>query len=399
MRSGRPAARILTPPSGNATAAALPSDARRSRRDVQVAASTVLLPAGSRDAALAVGTGAVPGEPEIAAAWLLGRVPAGALPWPLLRPGRAGRGPGPDIREAAARLPSGVPAVGDVEVHRLASDFARHGHAEDQRYARVLLHLVWRDDRPSGERGGPVRLAGGRLAPTVALEEVFRHPAALTAAVAQGPVGAGEPCATAAREAGPGVVRQALRREGHRRIAERTWRAQRLAEEVGWEAAWRTLLDRSLTASAGRRPEGAATRVALADRITAEVAREHGGDPVRAIAERVRTARGVPARLIAPARAAGLGPGRALEAGWNAFLPLAAALAAAYGDRAVAEAVNAAVEAWPAPAPYGRTRALTAQVGVTPADALTAQGLLRMQDLWCTRGGCGLCPLSAGLAG
>ncbi|MDA0271470.1 MAG: hypothetical protein O2919_10645, partial [Chloroflexi bacterium] len=59
-------------------------------------------------------------------------------------------------------------------------------------------------------------------------------------------------------------------------------------------------------------------------------------------------------------------------------------------------------EAWPAPAPYGRTRALAALVGDTAGGpptskrggALHAQGLLHLQDLWCTRGGCGACPLS-----
>ncbi|PKN77997.1 MAG: hypothetical protein CVU47_12855, partial [Chloroflexi bacterium HGW-Chloroflexi-9] len=40
-------------------------------------------------------------EATLTALWLLGRVSAEALPWPLLRPGRAGRGPGPDVREAA----------------------------------------------------------------------------------------------------------------------------------------------------------------------------------------------------------------------------------------------------------------------------------------------------------
>ena len=47
-------------------------------------------------------------EHELVALWLLGRTPPEALPWPLLRPGRAGRGPGPDVREAAFLLPEGV---------------------------------------------------------------------------------------------------------------------------------------------------------------------------------------------------------------------------------------------------------------------------------------------------
>lgn len=335
---------------------------------------------------------ALPGEPAITAAWLLGRVPAVLLPWPLLRAGRAGRGPGPDIREAAALLPSGVPAAGDVEVHRIATDFARHGHAGDPRYSGLLLHLVWRDDRPAAERGGPVRLAGGGHAPTVALEDTLGSLARLEAVIARGPAGLTEPC-VAARGA-PGRTEATLRAEGRRRLAERAWRAQHLAAEVGWEAAWRTLLDRALASSAGRRAEGAAARVALADAVTAAVAAEHGGDLVRALVEGARAAAGRPAALLAAARGAGLGERRAREAGWNVMLPLAVALAAAYGDLDLARAGHALIEAWPAPPPYGRTRALAGLVGVTPQDALTAHGLLRMQELWCTRGGCGRCPLS-----
>ena len=338
---------------------------------------------------------ALPGEPAITAAWLLGRVPASLLPWPLLRAGRAGRGPGPDIREAVALLPSGVPAAGDVEVHRVATDFAQHGHGGDMRYASLLLHLVWRDDRGAAERGGPVRLAGGGLAPTVALEPVLGSVARLEAAIARGPVGLTEPCAAGRLRSTPAATEAALRLEGRRRLAERVWRAQHLAAEGGWEPAWRTLLDRALSASAGRRAESAAARVVLTDAITRALAGSEG-DLVRGLAGVVRgTEGGGPAAVVAPLRTAGLGLVRAREVGWNVVLPIAVALAAAYGDLGLAAAAHAAIEAWPAPPPYGRTRALATLVAVTPGDALTAQGLLRMQDLWCTRGGCGRCPLSA----
>lgn len=345
-------------------------------------------------------TETLPGEPAITAAWLLGRVPAAVLPWPLLRPGRAGSGPGPDIREAMVLLPSGVPASGDVEVHRTATDFARHGHTDDPRYAGLLLHLVWRDDRPSAERGGPVRLAGGGLAPTVAIETAMGNPARLEAAIARGPGGPSEPCAGGAVNRGETAVAATLRAEGHRRLAERAWRAQHLAAEVGWEAAWRTLLDRALASSAGRRVEGAAARVTAADAVTMAVSGGAGdGDLIRALADGAREAAGRPAALLAPVRRAGLGERRAREVGWNAMLPLVVALAAAYDDLGLARAAHALIEAWPAPAPYGRTRTLASLVGVTPTDALTAHGLLRMQELWCTRGGCGRCPLSPVPAG
>lgn len=346
----------------------------------------------------------LPGEPAITAAWLLGRVPATVLPWPLLRAGRAGRGPGPDIREAMALLPSGVPASGDVEVHRVATDFFRHGHAADPRYARLLLHLVWRDDRPAAERGGPVRLAGGGLAPTVALEGVLGSLARLHAVIARGPSGRSEPCVDAHAARGEAELTAVLRAEGHRRLAERAWRTQRLAAEVGWEAAWRTLLDRALVSSAGRRAEGAAARVTVADAVTEAVTEtvglgDGGRDLVRALARAAGEADGRPAAFLTAVRRAGLGERRAREVGWNAMLPLVVALAAAYDDLGLARAAHALIEEWPAPPPYGRTRALAGLVGVTPRDALTAHGLLRMQELWCTRGGCGRCPLSPKPAG
>src|SRR5690606_25731712 len=95
---------------------------------------------------------------------------------------------------------------------------------------------------------------------------------------------------------------------------------------------------------------------------------------------------------------AALGVARAAEVGWNAVLPLLAALAAAYEDVALARQVAALVAAWPAPRPYGRTRALAGLLGkpAPGAGALYAQGLLHLQELWCERGGCGVCPLSAG---
>ncbi len=335
----------------------------------------------------------VPGEPAITAAWLLGQVPASLLPWPLIRAGRAGRGPGPDVRETVVLLPSGVPAAGDIEVHRLASDYAQHGHAGDPRYASLLLHLVWRDDRAAPERGGPVRLAGGGLAPTVALEPAMGSVARLEALIARGPAGLAEPC-TGARLADTGDREAALRMEGHRRLAERVWRAQQLAAEVGWRATWHTLLDRALIASAGRRQEGAAARVALADAITTAVEGAEG-DLLRSLVTRTRAAaQAGPVALLAPLRDAGLGLARAREVGWNVILPLLVALAAAYDDVTLARAAHSVIEAWPAPAPYGKTRALASLVGVRPKDALTAQGLLRTQELWCTRGGCGRCPLS-----
>lgn len=324
-------------------------------------------------------------EEELTAAWLLGRVPAAVFaPWRLIRPGRAGRGPGPDVREAAFALPGGTVLSGDVEVHLRASDFVGHGHRDDPAYARVVLHLVWHDDRGASAGGGQT-LAGGRITRTVEVAPALHgNVARLRALVRLGPSGT-EPC----HRDGAGVdARTLLRREGERRLAERSWRAGTLAARLGWNEAWATLLDHALASSAGRHPESAAERGAVAAAIGIAL----GPEPVRTLAALARTT--AAAGVIAVLRAQVLGAGRAAEVGWNAALPLLAALASAYGDLALAHDVAALVAAWPAPRPYGRTLALASTLAVRPRRAVEAQGLLHVQELWCERGGCGQCPLT-----
>lgn len=321
--------------------------------------------------------------------WLLGRVPEAALPLRLLRPGRAGRGPGPDVREATVLLSSGVTRTGDVELHLCASDFARHGHTADPAYAGVILHVAWVDDRPPAERGGPTPHAGGH-APTIAIAPHLRNdPARVHALIARGPSGR-EPCSDAVARLGIGGAATLIRHEGQRRLAERAWRAARLAERSGWPGAWSALLERALFATAGRHRESEATRAQHLDAIGVRL----GGDPLAALIAAAREER--PRALIDRVQPPGIGAARAAEIGWNAALPLLSAAAAAYGDVVLARATARLAEGWPAPRPYGRTRALARLAGPPQAraGALYAQGLLHLQDLWCSRGGCGACPLS-----
>lgn len=342
-------------------------------------------------------------EATLTALWLLGRVPEAALaalPKPLrrvLHVGRAGRGAGPDVREAAFLTASGVTLAGDVEVHLRASDFVRHGHADDPAYADVVLHLCWIDDRP--EAGSPTALPGGGWAPTFALASHLT-PREVERLVALGPdLKVTSPPCSGGLAADAGTAEQ-VREEGRQRLAERTWRAWRLADRFGFDGALTMLLERAVASTAGRVRESEERRAA----ITRGILDGLGDDPVEGLAGRALAGR---AALVAAMRAVGLGEGRAGEVAWNAALPLVAALAAAYDDVALARATAQLAQGWPAPRPYGRTRSLAEALhgtgstggggreGARGAGALYAQGLLHLQDLWCSRGGCGVCPLSA----
>ena len=59
----------------------------------------------------------------------------------IRRPGTWNRGPGPDFHDAVIEL-DGRLVVGDIELHLYREDWRRHGHHQDMRYERVVLHAV-----------------------------------------------------------------------------------------------------------------------------------------------------------------------------------------------------------------------------------------------------------------
>ena len=63
----------------------------------------------------------------------------------ILHPGHRNGGDGADYRFSRIRL-DGMLFCGDVELHKTASEWYRHGHQRDSRYERVILHVVVHDD-------------------------------------------------------------------------------------------------------------------------------------------------------------------------------------------------------------------------------------------------------------
>ncbi|MDE0560942.1 DUF2851 family protein [Algoriphagus sp. NF] len=71
----------------------------------------------------------------------------------ILNVGIHNLGEGPDFKDATVVL-DGVTFHGHVEVHRLASEWKQHAHDGDSAYNSVILHVVWKDDKPALRKDG-----------------------------------------------------------------------------------------------------------------------------------------------------------------------------------------------------------------------------------------------------
>ncbi len=85
----------------------------------------------------------------------------------VLFPGVANTDAGPDFVGAFLALDNASPQRGDVELHLRAVSWERHGHHQDTRYDRVILHVVLLDD------GGPARTSAGVPIPLLTLGPIL----------------------------------------------------------------------------------------------------------------------------------------------------------------------------------------------------------------------------------
>ncbi|MFY0687289.1 MAG: DUF2851 family protein [Cyclobacteriaceae bacterium] len=60
---------------------------------------------------------------------------------------------GPDFKNARVRI-NDLEWSGNVEIHIKSSDWDVHKHGNDAAYDSVILHVVWRDDRPISRKDG-----------------------------------------------------------------------------------------------------------------------------------------------------------------------------------------------------------------------------------------------------
>jgi hypothetical protein len=379
--------------------------------------------------------------------WAGQRFPASALalrsgePVRVLHPGRAGRGAGPDFRDAIIASPSGPVWRGDVELHVRASDFRAHGHERDPAYGRVVLHVVFDDD--SGE---DTPLANGRRAPVVALAPWVRKRADELAGWLSSPRLWREPCFDALARLGREEVLRALAALGGRRFEERTaalagairrhgpagalYRAllaglgyggdRLLLDSLADLLPWREIAPLIEGAPLDRRVAAAEAALLASVSVTGGRA-PHTPSPGRPANHPERRLTGLarlvvrhrslfedatlleaetPPRELIAAWSAGalIGRSRAIELLVNAVLPWAAACAQARGDAAAADRARACFARLPRPGRYGALAFLEANLregdSALPIDARAQQGLLALYKTECTQGGCGRCVLS-----
>ncbi len=362
------------------------------------------------------------GEAALAERWFAGLRPLSRVEdgrrLHIRFPGVPAPGYGPDARDAVIEL-DGAELCGDVELHLRASGWRAHGHHDDPAYARVVLHVVEENDGAALVTPH----ASGRAIPLAVAPPPSTPPLP----------GFSPPCAAATARSSPAP---ALERLGLDRLRAKTSRAANWASARGPAPVLYAL---ALETLAGRRNRETFAEVArrlplpaLLDRARpgggevdraqtfAAALREaaaglplarHGGRPAASPERRLKALGALAARLwpepspawpkalATPAaipralRAPGIGAAAALELSVNAVLPVA------LGARLwPAEDALLRYRTLPAPAPYGQLRSLAGWLqngeGDPLARAAALQGALQLHARYCSRGGCGACPLS-----
>ena len=71
----------------------------------------------------------------------------------IVHAGQLNKNQGPDFEQARI-ITNNTAWAGNIELHIRASDWRRHNHQEDERYNKVILHVVWQNDVPVLDTAG-----------------------------------------------------------------------------------------------------------------------------------------------------------------------------------------------------------------------------------------------------
>jgi hypothetical protein len=81
----------------------------------------------------------------------------------IFQPGLRNSNAGPDFEEAKIKI-GNLEWRGSVEIHIKASGWNDHHHSDDQAYEKVVLHVVWENDKP-------IKRTDGTIMPTIELKD------------------------------------------------------------------------------------------------------------------------------------------------------------------------------------------------------------------------------------
>jgi hypothetical protein len=333
-------------------------------------------------------------EADLSTIWAGQRFPAEALRTAdgrsvrVVFPGRANGGAGPDFQDAVIEI-GGVERRGDIELHVRASGFRGHGHDRDAAYDALVLHVVYLGVDAALRAAGEARFAARGLRFKEQLDTLGANESLWRALIDQLGVGGD--------------------RDGFRRFSDRFSLA--VARAVGGQLELAMLTVAGLAtptadlaarlpaplsppiAVSGRPANAPARRLQALARLFARANGELATYAVAGVRDVTRVRELVAAWTVSGEPAL-IGEMRARELVLNAVLPFVSAREPALSDKALALAAQL-----PAAGTYGKTRFL--ETNLRRADgrrrvrgALSQQGLLALLSEWCSRGGCGRCPLS-----
>jgi len=163
---------------------------------------------------------------------------ADGAPLRVLHPGFWNREAGPDFRRAVIQFGDDPPRTGDVELDLVTAGWRGHGHATSERFAQVILHVVW--DEADTDRSRP---------PVMAIKPFLDAPLSELAewldleAPASVPDNVPGRCSGPLRELSTDTLTELLRQAAQLRRERKAVEFTARARHVGWEnALWEGLL-------------------------------------------------------------------------------------------------------------------------------------------------------------
>lgn len=158
----------------------------------------------------------------------------------ILHPGFPNDDAGPDFKQAIIKIGE-ITWAGDVELHLRTSDWERHNHTADEKYNRVVLHVVYIHDREIVTQSGRSP-AIFELRPWILQETIERYAALQNSAQAL-------PCRQGLEQISPLLFNAVLARVN----AERMLRRRKVVEEMvqSCQHSWQEAFFRQLLLSYG----------------------------------------------------------------------------------------------------------------------------------------------------